>query len=126
MRGLQDRETFAKEVPMKPQERKSERVEHIAAAGEEEQTIFDLSATGASIFNDASIDEKTVVMLKINDLIVKAKVVYCTDRKEGYRLGLQFWNNDRETRDKLNTIVENYSRGVPVTGKINAIVTTKE
>jgi hypothetical protein len=105
--------------------RKKERVEHIAAAGEEQQTIFDLSADGASVIYDRYIDEKTVVMFKVNDLPVKAKVVYCNDRTDGFRVGLQFWNNDQETRSKINTIVDSYSRGVSVLGKITAIVANK-
>jgi len=99
-------------------ERKSERIESITPDGSQDTTPCDLSKTGISCFHTEPRDKSSFVVVKINDLLLRAKVIYCQKREKDYRLGLQFWNILPERQAKLNELVENYSRGVPITCEI--------
>jgi c-di-GMP-binding flagellar brake protein YcgR len=52
--------------------------------------------------------------MKINDLVIKARVVYCQERSDGYRLGLHFVDVSDEQQKKLDDRVEKFSRGVAI------------
>ena len=95
-------------------ERKSERIEFITPGGSEQMPIYDLSKTGVSCFSPKPKDKNCFVVVKINDLLLRAKVIYCQKREKEYRLGLQFWNVLPERQVKLNDLVDKYSKGVPV------------
>lgn len=95
-------------------ERKSERIESISDDGTERKTIYDLSKTGVSCFYSKQKGKNSFVVIKINDLLLRAKVIYCQKREKDYRLGLQFWNVLPERQVKLNDLVDKYSKGVPV------------
>ncbi len=99
------------------QERKSERVEMITPTGSE-TPLYDLSKTGVSCYYPKPKVKNNFIMVQINTLSIKAKVIYCQKRTEDYRLGLQFWNVLPELQEKLNKVVESYSRGVPITFSI--------
>lgn len=99
-------------------ERKSDRIEMITPSGAKQTPLYDLSKTGVSCLHSEPKVKNNFVMVKINDLVLKAKVVYCQKRKDDYRLGLQFWNVLPERQEKLNRIVESYSRGVPASCSI--------
>jgi hypothetical protein len=99
-------------------ERKSDRIEMITPSGAKVTPLYDLSKTGVSCLHSEPKVKNNFVMVKINDIVLKAKVVYCQKREKDYRLGLQFWNVLPERQEKLNTIVESYSRGVPVSCSI--------
>lgn len=95
-------------------ERKSERIESISSNGLGEKPLYDLSKTGLSCFYSEAKAKNSFVVVKINDLLLRAKVIYCQKREKDYRLGLQFWNILTERQVKLNELVEKYSKGVPV------------
>ena len=95
-------------------ERKSDRIEMITPSGAEQSPLYDLSKTGVSCLHTEPKVKNNYVMVMVNELKIKAKVIYCQKRKKDYRLGLQFWNVLPEVQEKLNKIVESYSRGVPV------------
>lgn len=95
-------------------ERKSERIEFITPGGSEQMPIYDLSKTGVSCYHSNPKGKNSFVIVKINDLLLRAKVIYCQQHENEYRLGLQFWNILPERQLKLNEIVEKYSKGVPV------------
>lgn len=99
-------------------ERKSDRIEMITPTGAQESPLYDLSKTGVSCFHSVPKSKNNFVMVKVNNLLLKAKVVHCQKRKSNYRLGLQFWNVLPEVQEKLNVLVESYSRGVPVSCSI--------
>jgi len=99
-------------------ERKSERIESITPDGSADTMPYDLSKTGVSCFHTEPRDKNSFVVVKINDLLLRAKVIYCQKRDKDCRLGLQFWNILPERQTKLNELVEKYSRGVPVTCQI--------
>ena len=95
-------------------ERKSERIESITSGSTGTMAIYDLSKTGISCFYAKPKEKNCFVVIKINDLLLRAKVIYCQQRKSDFRLGLQFWNILPERQLKLNEIVDKYSKGVPI------------
>jgi len=95
-------------------ERTSERIEYINLDGEEAKSLFDLSTTGVSCLFKRKLAGDAVVSVKINDLVLKARVVYCQDRRDGFRLGLQFVEVSGEKQKTLNDRVEKFSRGVAI------------
>jgi hypothetical protein len=95
--------------------RSSERIEHINNDGETERSFFDLSTTGICCLFNRRLAVNSFVAVKINDLTLKARVVYCNERKDGFRLGLQFIGVAEEKQRMLNDWVERFSRGVGLT-----------
>lgn len=96
------------------QERKSDRVEFIAPHGSGERILFDLSRTGAGCYHSTYREPGSFVVLQMNDLALRAKVVHCLKRQRDYRLGLEFCSALPEQRKRLDELVEKYSKGVPV------------
>jgi hypothetical protein len=96
-------------------ERMSERVEHINLDDANEKSFFDLSRTGICCLFRRRLVTDALVSIKINDLKLKARVVYCQERKDGFRLGLQFVDVSDDQQNKLNDRVEKFSRGVALT-----------
>jgi len=96
-------------------ERSSERIEFISADAAGNEPFFDLSTTGVCCHCRKNFAQDAVVSLKINELTLKAKVVYSQQRTDGYRLGLQFVNVTAEQQKTLNDCVDKFSRGVMVT-----------
>ncbi len=99
-------------------ERKSERIELISPNETDEKPLYDLSKTGVCCYYSQPKEKNSFVTIKINELILRAKVIYCQKCKNNFRLGLQFWNVAPERQMKLNELVEKYSKGVPIFCKI--------
>jgi hypothetical protein len=97
------------------QERTSDRIEYVDLDGEKEKSLFDLSTTGVCCLFRRRLEGSVSVSIKINDLTLKARVVYCQERTDGFRLGLQFVDIGDDQQKKLNDQVEKFSRGVAVT-----------
>jgi hypothetical protein len=96
-------------------DRISERIEYINTGESDTGSLFDLSATGACCHGIKRIEKDTIVSIKINELLLKAKVVYCQERRDGFRIGLQFLNVTAELQKAINDCVTSFSRGVAVT-----------
>ena len=96
-------------------ERASERIELINVGDAKEKSFFDLSTTGICCLFHRRLAADVLVSVTINDLTLKARVVYCQERTDGVRLGLQFVNVSEEQQKKLNDRVEKFSRGVALT-----------
>mgnify|MGYP003565296773 CR=1 FL=1 len=99
-------------------ERKNERIEFITSRDNEKMSFFDLSESGVGCYHSKGKEKSSFILVKINDLSLRARVIYCTKRKDDYRIGLQFWNILPEKQEKLNSIVNQYSKGVPVSCQI--------
>ncbi|MGD9202526.1 MAG: PilZ domain-containing protein [Chitinispirillia bacterium] len=99
-------------------ERKNERIEFISSIDDPKMSLFDLSESGVGCYYSKAREKNSFILVKINDLSLRARVIYCTKRKDDYRLGLQFWNILPEKQEKLNEIVNQYSKGVPVSCRI--------
>jgi hypothetical protein len=93
-------------------ERTSERIEYVNVDATADKSFFDLSATGVCCHFDRRLSTDAVVSVKINDAVFKARVIYCLERKDGFRLGLQFTDVAKDQQKKLNDNVEKFSRGV--------------
>jgi len=95
-------------------DRSSERIEYINTDGAADGFLFDLSATGVCCHYRKRVEKDSFVSVKINELTLKAKVIYCQERKDGFRLGLQYVQVSAEQQKTLNESVEKFSRGVEV------------
>ncbi len=95
-------------------ERMSERIEYVDLDPAKDKSLFDLSTTGVCCLFQRRLPNDSLVSMKINDLVVKARVVYCQERSDGYRLGLQFVDISGEQQKKLNDRVDKFSRGVAI------------
>jgi hypothetical protein len=54
------------------------------------------------------------VQVKINELTVAGKVAHSTERRDGFRVGIQFTDVTPEQDRSLVELVDKYSKGVPV------------
>ncbi len=91
----------------------SERIQHISADSENPR-FFDLSTSGVCCLHTKELKPGSTVSVEVGDLSLKAKVVHCTERTDGFRIGLQFAGVDTKKQKLLEELVEKYSRGVPV------------
>jgi PilZ domain len=96
------------------QDRASERIEFINLNGANDPTLFDLSKTGVCCRHDIKQDKGSILTIVINDLRVKARVVYCQERQPGFRLGMHFEEVTPEQQKSLGDLVDKFSRGVPI------------
>jgi hypothetical protein len=95
-------------------QRKSERIEHLAGDLSKDINMFDISPTGACCTHDKRLEKGGFVAVHVNDVPLRARVAYCQERKEGFRVGLEFWNVSADKRTMIEEFIEGYSRGVPV------------
>jgi hypothetical protein len=94
--------------------RKSERIEFIGA-DETTEVLVDLSTGGACCYNDSEKTAGSFIVLNINSVAIRAKVRYCQKKSDRFRLGLQFDGNSTEIQKKIHDLVDQYSKGVPLT-----------
>jgi hypothetical protein len=92
--------------------RSSERIEHISLDDAKDKSFFDLSATGICCLFGRRLSDNSSVSVRISDLTLKARVVYCQERTDGFRLGLQFTGVTGDQQKMLKDRVEKFSRGV--------------
>lgn len=95
-------------------DRASERIEFINLNAANEPALFDLSKTGVCCYFSKKKDKDSIVSVRFNDLTVKAKIIYCQDRTDGYRLGMQFLALTADQQKRLDELVDKFSRGVPI------------
>jgi hypothetical protein len=94
--------------------RESERIEMLSPLGEEKIVLFDLSKGGACCLHDKIKPIGSSIHMTVNDLSLRAKGVYCQERKDGARLGVQFLDGSPAQQKVLGELVEKFSRGVPL------------
>lgn len=94
-------------------QRSSERIEMLNSSGEP-ISLFDLSNGGACCFHEEKKGKGETVEVSIKDLSLKARVVYCQQRTDGYRLGLRFVDVPEDKQKMLTSLVDRFSRGVPL------------
>ncbi len=99
---------------MKEQERKFERIEHLNAENEDQgKVLIDLSTAGAAFLLPLEIKAESKILLRIRDLPIDATVIYCHKRAgDGYRIGIRFRNVSPELQRRLETLVDDFSRGM--------------
>jgi hypothetical protein len=94
-------------------QRANERIE-LLNSGDEQRVLFDLSKGGACCLYSKKLDKGQYVRITLDDLQLRARITYCIDRTDGYRLGMQFWSLDQAQQKGVDALVERFSRGVPV------------
>jgi PilZ domain len=101
-------------------DRKSERIEFLQLNGTAEPTLFDLSKTGVCAFSMKKLEKGAFAFVKINTLRIKAQVVYCQDRTDGFRVGMQFCELTPEQKTGLGDLVDKFSRGIPISSSVES------
>jgi hypothetical protein len=99
-------------------DRSSERIEMLSVNGSQTPSLFDLSKTGVCCFSKEKLDKGIFVGVKINELFLKAKVIYCQERTDGFRVGMQFVEVNNQQQKMLNELVDKFSKGVPLVCKL--------
>jgi len=94
--------------------RKAERIELLNVQTDNTTPLFDLSESGAGCFLNSKKAKGDTLILAIESLSLKARVVFCNQRTNGYRVGVQFVGVTREEEKKLISLVDTFSRGVPI------------
>lgn len=99
-------------------ERGNERIELLSASDSVKNTLIDLSFSGAAMNCPNELAKNAKVWVKIRDYAISATVIYCQGRAAGYRVGIHFVNVAPDVQKALKILVEEFSRGVPVTFEI--------
>jgi hypothetical protein len=99
-------------------DRFDERVEMLSAGGNDDQRFFDLSKGGVCCNHPKKLEKGTIVNVMVNDVYCKARIAYCMERRDGYRLGMQFVDVSAEKQKSLDGLADKFSRGVPVTCRV--------
>ncbi|MBN1983950.1 MAG: PilZ domain-containing protein [Chitinivibrionales bacterium] len=94
--------------------RRNERVTAIHTINPVTDTMYDLSSSGMCVVTNHGKEFGPVVYIKLNDMILKAKVVHIQNTDSAYRLGLQFWDILPNMQCRIESIVENFSKGKTV------------
>ncbi len=95
-------------------ERKSERIEEISLTGSIVGEIYDISETGIGYHSSVAYNEGQLLLVKMNDMRLHAKVVYCRKMKEGAHLGLEYTDLKDDQKGIIRDCVAGFSKGVPV------------
>jgi hypothetical protein len=103
------------------QDRASERIEFINLNGGTEPTLFDLSKTGVCCGHNVKKEKDAVLMVVINNLRIRARVIYCQERTPGFRLGMHFESVTPDQQKTLSDLVDKFSRGVPISCRVEEL-----
>jgi len=100
--------------------RESERIEFINT-DEVDQPLVDLSRGGLCCLFSGKKEKGEKVAIALGDLSIVGEVMYCRERSQGFRLGVRFTQVDEAQVEKLNELVETFSRGVPISCSISDV-----
>jgi hypothetical protein len=93
-------------------ERNGERIHNLDI--NETGTFIDLSTSGVAMLLPVAKEKGREVIVCINDLKIKSKVIYCCAKGKKFRVGLHFQNVSSEMCENLSDLIDKFSRGVPV------------
>jgi hypothetical protein len=93
-------------------ERDSERIEFLNIDGS--GILIDLSTSGVALLLPEAIEQNSFAILYINDIEIKAKVVYSIEKGNGFRVGFQFQTINPEFGSSILDLVDKFSKGVPI------------
>jgi hypothetical protein len=99
-------------------DRGNERIELLSPDETVKNTLIDLSFSGAAMNWPVDLKKNDQVQVKIREYLLDAKVVYSQPRAKEFRIGIHFINVSPEVQKPLKTLVEEFSRGVPITFEI--------
>lgn len=98
--------------------RASERIEFIDPGGDDHRVLFDLSKGGLCCLYSRKLEKGDHVRVTLNDMQVRAIVSYAIERTDGFRMGMQFWHIRVDEQKQIDALVEQFSRGVPISCRI--------
>ncbi|MBN1309662.1 MAG: PilZ domain-containing protein [Chitinispirillaceae bacterium] len=90
--------------------RGSERVELLNVDGSE--TLINLSRTGVAFLHANPLEKNRLVTVRINEVPVRGRVVYCRKRTDGYRIGVRFNAGTAEEQSAVGRLIDSFSCGV--------------
>jgi hypothetical protein len=97
------------------QDRKNERVESINHHEQEDTgKLCDLSISGLSCCYSRGFEKDTLVVVILNTLELKARVVYCQENCTIFRIGLNFGTLSAAQQKKVSDLVDQFSTGTIV------------
>jgi hypothetical protein len=96
-------------------DRGNERIEFLSTDDTVKNILIDLSFSGAAMNSPNELDKGSLVTVKIRDFKLDATVIYCHGKAQGYRVGVHFVNVEPDVQKSLKTLVDEFSRGVPIT-----------
>jgi hypothetical protein len=99
-------------------DRGNERIEYLHPDENAKDILIDLSFSGAAMNCPAEMKKDSLISVKIRDYLLNSTVIYCQARAQGYRVGIHFINVAADVQKSLKTMVEEFSRGVPITFEI--------
>jgi len=99
--------------------RSSDRIEYIDPDHEDSRTLFDLSKGGACCLFARRVERGAFVKVTLDTLELRARVSYAVERRDGHRVGMQFWNVSGAQQKVLDELVERFSRGVPIRCRVS-------
>jgi hypothetical protein len=99
-------------------ERASERIELLGMDDGAKKALVDLSTTGVAFIHPVEAKRGTKMKVKIKEYVIDAVVIYCRQRADDYRLGMEFRNVPPDVQKGLKNLVDDFSRGVPLTCEV--------
>jgi hypothetical protein len=98
--------------------RRSERIESVGSDSMAFGKLLDISTTGICFVHDKPAEKGSVMNVEVKNLKLKARVAYCSLRDKMYRIGMQFIETSPEIQKQIDSIVDAYSKGVPVNCRV--------
>ena len=95
-------------------DRGNERIEFLSGDDTIRNVLIDLSFSGAAMNCPTERKKDSRLSVKIRDYVLDAIVIYCQGMADGYRVGIHFINVAPDVQKSLKTMVEEFSRGVPI------------
>lgn len=99
-------------------DRGNERIEFLNTDESKKNILIDLSFSGAAMNYPDELAKNAKIAVKIRDFAIDANVIYCQGMAKGYRVGIHFVNVTPDVQKALKIMVEEFSRGVPITFEI--------
>ena len=93
-------------------ERVSERIQNLNS--DETITLIDLSTSGIAMLLPAAKENDREAIVCLNDLKIKAKVIYSLAKGEKFRVGLHFQKITPDIQKDLFDLIDKFSKGIPL------------
>ncbi|MBF0432879.1 MAG: PilZ domain-containing protein [Fibrobacteria bacterium] len=99
-------------------EKRSDRVEFLKPTDKIDMGLVDLSESGVAILHPNVETKGAWGLVTINELTVKAQIVYCAEIVGAYKIGLHFEEIPADKKLILKGLVNEFSRGTSLNFKV--------
>ena len=76
--------------------------------------LIDLSTSGVAMLLSAAKEKNREIVVGINEMKIKAKVIYCIPKEEKFRIGLHFLLVTPDKQTILSDLIDKFSKGIPL------------